>query len=65
MLGIGQLVCVSYDVVCGMFYYVDCEKAMINEDDRQERELRRLASKHILDVSRILFLFFLNLCMSL
>jgi hypothetical protein len=42
VLGIGQLECVSYDVVCGMFYCVDSEKALINEDDRQERELRGL-----------------------
>ena len=34
--------CVSYDVVCGMFYYVGCGKAPISEDDRQKRELRRL-----------------------
>ena len=39
MFGIGQLECVSYGIVCGMFYCVDNEKAMINEDDRQEREL--------------------------
>jgi hypothetical protein len=45
LLGIGQLECVSYDVVCSMFYYVDCEKALINEDDRQKRELRRLIIK--------------------
>lgn len=31
---------VSYGVMCGMFYYVDCEKALINEDNRQERKLR-------------------------
>ena len=40
VLGIGQLECVSYDVVCGMFYCVDSEKVMINEDAPQDRELR-------------------------
>jgi hypothetical protein len=39
VLGIGQLEYVSYDVVCGMFYCVDCEKALINKDDRQIHEL--------------------------
>jgi hypothetical protein len=34
VLGIGQLKCVSYDVVCDMFYHVDCEKPLINEDNR-------------------------------
>ena len=32
--------CVSHDVVCVMFYYVDNEKALISDDDYQERELR-------------------------
>ena len=40
MLVIGQLKCVSYGVVCGMFYSVDSEKALISEDDHQELELR-------------------------
>jgi hypothetical protein len=40
VLGIGQLECVSYRVLCGVFYYVDSEKALINVDDCQERELR-------------------------
>ena len=40
MLGIEQLECVSYSVVYGVSYYVDSEKALINDDDRQERELR-------------------------
>jgi len=31
--------CVSYGIVYGVSYYVDSEKAMISEDDRQEREL--------------------------
>ena len=39
MLGTGQLECVSDGVVCGLFYHVDSEKALISEDDRQEREL--------------------------
>ena len=39
MLGIGQLECVSYDIVCGMFHCVDCEKALINKDDCQKCEL--------------------------
>jgi hypothetical protein len=42
MLRIRQLECVSYDVVYGMSYCVDIEKALINEDDYQERKLRRL-----------------------
>lgn len=42
MLEIGQLECGSYGVVCAVFHCVDSEKAMINEDDHQERELRRL-----------------------
>jgi hypothetical protein len=40
VLRIGQLKCVSNDVVCGMFCCVDNEKTLINEDDRQDRELR-------------------------
>jgi hypothetical protein len=40
MLGIEQLECVSYDVMCGMVYCVDNVMALINEDDCQERELR-------------------------
>jgi hypothetical protein len=39
MLGIGQLECISYGVVCGVSYCVDSENAMISEDDFQEREL--------------------------
>jgi hypothetical protein len=39
VLGIGQLECVSYGVVCGIFHCVDSEKTLINEEDRQEREL--------------------------
>ena len=39
MLEIGQLECVSYDIVCGVFYYVDCERALINKDDYQNHEL--------------------------
>ena len=31
---------ISYGVVCGMFKCVESAKAMINEDDRQDRELR-------------------------
>ena len=38
--GIGQLECVSYGIVCGVFYCVDSDKALISEDDHQERELR-------------------------
>jgi len=33
-LGIGQLQCVSYDIVCDMFYCLDCKKALINKEDR-------------------------------
>jgi hypothetical protein len=39
VLGIEQLECVSYGVVCGMFYCVDSEKTLINEDDHKDREL--------------------------
>jgi hypothetical protein len=39
MLRIGQLECVLYDVVCGLFFCVDIEKAMVSVDDHQEREL--------------------------
>ena len=40
MLEIGQLKCVSYGVVCAMLYcVVDSQKALISEDDCQEREL--------------------------
>jgi hypothetical protein len=42
VLGIGQLECVSYDVVCGMFYCIDIEEVLINEDDRHDCELCRL-----------------------
>ena len=42
MLGIGQLECVSYDVVCGMFHCGDNEKVTINEDDRLKRQLHIL-----------------------
>ena len=58
VLGIGQLECVLYGVVCGMFYYVDNEKAMINKDDHQKRELLNCTyslSRHILDIFGILF----------
>ena len=40
MLGIGQLECLSCGVVCSMFYCVDFEEALINDDDRQKQELR-------------------------
>ena len=39
MLGIGQLECVSYGVVCGVSYCVDNEKALIIKDDCQECEM--------------------------
>ena len=46
VLGIGQLKCVSYGIICGVLYCVDTEKALIGKDDRHERalhvELRRL-----------------------
>jgi hypothetical protein len=58
--GIGQLECVSYDVVCGMFYYADNEKALINEDDRQDRELRKLVIET--HPGRFWNFFPLNLC---
>ena len=65
VLGIGQLECVLYGVVCGMFYYVDNEKAMINKDDHQKHELH--VELHRLVVETHLghfwnFVFF-NLCM--
>jgi hypothetical protein len=40
VFGIGQVECVSYGVVCGMFYCGDSEKALINKDDHRDRELR-------------------------
>ena len=49
MLGIGQLECVSYDVVCGMFYCDDCEKALINKVDRQECKLRVELCKPVIE----------------
>ena len=39
MIGIGRLKCDSYDVVCGVFYCVDGEKALINKDEHQDRKL--------------------------
>ena len=39
MFGIGQLECVSCGIVCGVFYCVDNDKALVSEDDHQEREL--------------------------
>jgi hypothetical protein len=39
MLSIGQLECVSYDIACGVLYCVDNDKALISEDDCQERKL--------------------------
>ena len=49
MLGIEQLECVPYSVVYGVSYYVDNEKALINDDDRQERELRVKLCKLIVE----------------
>ena len=40
VLKIEQLECVSYDIVCGVFYCVDNEKARINANDCHERKLR-------------------------
>ena len=45
ILETGQLKCVSYGIVCHMFYCVDGEKALIREDNSQERELHRLVVK--------------------
>ena len=45
MFGIEQLECVSYGIVCGMFYCVVNEMALINEDECHERELRKLVVK--------------------
>jgi len=42
MLRVGQLECVSNDVVCGVSYCVDNEKVFINEDECQERKLHNL-----------------------
>jgi hypothetical protein len=39
MLEIGQLECVSYGIMCDIFYCVDSEKVLISEDNRREREL--------------------------
>jgi hypothetical protein len=40
-LGIEQLECVTYGVVYVMFYWVDSEKVLINEEDHQDCELHR------------------------
>ena len=39
MLGVGQLECISYDIVCGVSYCVDNEKALISEEDCQEHNI--------------------------
>ena len=67
MLGIGQLECVSYDVVYGMFHCVDCENAMINKDDHQRHELRVELRKLVVEthLGRFWNGFSLNLCMAL
>lgn len=67
MLGIGQVECVSYGVVYGVSYCVGSEKALINKDDCQERELRvKLCTHHL--VTSWMFLkkkIPLNLCVPL
>ena len=64
MLRIGQLECVSYGVVCGVFYYVDSEKALISTDNCQECQLRVGLRKIIVEMLLGHFwnVFFLNLC---
>jgi hypothetical protein len=52
MVGIGKTKCVSYGIVYGVSYYVDSEKAMISEDDRQERELC-VKLRRLIDESRL------------
>jgi hypothetical protein len=51
MLEIGQLGCVSYELVCGVFYCVESGKAPISEDDSQERELRVELHKLVVETS--------------
>ena len=64
MLRIGQLECVSYGVVCGVFYYVDIEKALISTDNSQECKLRVRLHKLVVKMCLGHFwnVFFLNLC---
>ena len=40
MLEIGHLEFVSYGIVCGKFYCVDIEKALIDKHDSYVRKLR-------------------------
>ena len=64
MLGIGQLECVSYGVVCGLFYCADNEKVLISEDNRQEQELCVQLCRLVIEthLRHFLNVFFLNLC---
>jgi hypothetical protein len=65
MLEIGQLECVSYELVCGVFYCVEGGKAPISEDDSQERELRVELRKLVVETHiswTFLKFFSLNLC---
>ena len=61
LLGIGQLKCVLCGIVCDVFYYVDTEKAIINEDNHQERELRKLVVEthhgHFKNVFSLIYVF--------
>jgi hypothetical protein len=67
MLEIGHLECVSYGVVCGMFYCVDIKKALINKDDSWVRELCVEQRKLVVEthLGRFWKKNFLNLCMPL
>ena len=61
MLGIGQLECVSYDVVCDVFYCVNNEKALISVNDRQDRKLHvRLCKLVVKTCPRHFWNFFLS-----
>ena len=66
MFGIEQLECVSYGFVCGVFYCVDNEKALIKVDDRQECELHVRLCKLIVETcpGRSWNFFCLNLCVA-
>ena len=55
---------VLYGVMCGMFHCVDCEKALINEDNRQERKLRIELCRLVVETHLGCFwnVFSLNVC---
>jgi len=54
------LKCISYGVVCGMFYSVENEKVLISEDDHQKRKLHVELHKLVVEthLRRFLNVFF-------